>query len=364
MRISALKSDFLEDLNVVSSVITSKNTLPILSNLLIEARKRVELIATDLDIGITIEKDVEILEEGAITAPAKRFVDILKELPEGKVEIYTKKNHMVIIEGEGVQFKILGIPKEEFPTLPKIEEKEEIIIKQKELKEMLLKTSFSMSQDETRYVLNGICFLINKEEDRMVATDGRRLSIATRKKTNKTQKNKKAIIPTKTIQILIQSLEEEGDVKIKLTQNQIMFILNKQKIISRLIEGEFPNYEQAIPKENKNKIIVDKSKLQASIKRANLLTTPESQAIKLQTSKNKLQITKTTPEIGETKEEVEAQYTGEDLLVGFNPQYLLDVLKAIDEEKVQIEVNGPDKPAVIRVNNEEYIYIVLPMQLT
>jgi len=365
MRITIEKEVLLNSLHSIIGVVGSKNTLPILSNILLEAEKRrIKLVATDLDIGITITKEADVVEEGAITAPAKRFIDIIKELPEGEVSIYTKKNHMVIIEKEGVVFKILGIPKEEFPALPKIEEKEKIILQQKTLKKMLSMTSFSISQDETRYVLNGICFFITKEKIKMVATDGRRLAIISKKNNTTHTKDKKTIIPAKTIQTLTHTLKEEGDVEITFSQNQIMFSLNEQRIVSRLIEGEFPSYEQAIPKETKNKIKIEKNKLSAAIKRASLLTTPESQAVKIQASKNRLQVSKTTPEIGETKEDVEAGYEGEELLVGFNPTYILDALKVIEEQEVYLELNGPDKPAVIRINSEEYVYIVLPMQIT
>ncbi|NQT95643.1 MAG: DNA polymerase III subunit beta [Candidatus Omnitrophica bacterium] len=364
MRISTKKELLLDGIQAVIGVVTSKNTLPILSNILIESDKnKVRFTATDLDIGMTTEKETDVIEDGSITAPAKRFIDIVKELPEGKVELYTKKNHMVIIESKGIIFKILGIPKDEFPTLPNIDNKKTLSLKQPDLKKMLEMTCFAMSNDETRYVLNGVCFIVAKELIKTVATDGRRLAIVSKKNETSFKEDEKVIIPTKTIQALVHALKEKGEVKITFSQNQIMFTVDELRIVSRLIEGEFPNYEQAIPKETKNKIKVSKDRLSAAIKRASLLTTPESQAIKLQVGKDSLIVSKITPEIGETQEDVEASYGGEGFLIGFNPTYLLDVLKAIGEQELAIELSGPDKPAVIRVD-EEYIYIVLPMQIT
>jgi len=364
MRISINKEPLLAAIQSVIGVITTKNTLPILSNILIETSKTdVKLTATDLDIGMVVTTPADIVEEGSITIPAKRLIDIVKELPEKQVEVYTKKNNTVVIESEGILFKILGIPKDEFPKLPTLEKEEELVLKQCNLKRMIEMTSFAMSHDETRYVLNGICLVISKKFIRMVATDGRRLTIVTEQNETGFKEEKTAIIPTKTIQELTRSLEGDENVQIGFSKNQAMFQLGELFIISRLIEGEFPNYEQAIPKKSDNKVKVKKEELVAAVKRANLLTTPESQAIKLQLAKNKLVVSKTTPEIGEAREDLAAEYSGEDLLIGFNPAYLLDVLKCIKEEDVAIELTGPEKPAVIRIK-DSYIYIVLPMQIT
>ena len=363
MRIRAEKEIVLRGLQSTIGVVGSKNTLPILSNILIETDKdKTKLTTTDLDIGVTTTIPTEVIEEGAITAPAKRVFDIIKELPDKTIEIYTKKNNTVIIESGEIVFKVLGVPKEEFPKLPKFTEKEQLVLKQSAFKKMLEMTSFAISHDETRYILNGICFIITKDFIRMVATDGRRLAIFTLPNDTEFKTEKTVIIPTKTTQELARSLKDEGQIKITFSKNQAKFQMNGLVIISRLIEGEFPNYEQAIPKQVKNKLVVDQGLLISAIKRASLLTTPESQAIKLQLQKNKLTITKSTPEIGEVKEDLQAQYDGEEFLIGFNPAYLLDVLKNTGEKSVEIELAGGDKPGVIRIK-EDYIYIVLPMQV-
>lgn len=365
MRITGNKALVLEAVQNVIGAVGTKNTLPILSNILIEAKKEVVLFsATDLDIGITYTtNDIQCIEEGSVTIPAKRTLDIIKELPNDTIEITAKKNNTVLLQCGDIIFKILGIPKDEFPTIPGFKNQEACTLTQKELRNLLTATSFAMSSDETRYILNGICIAVSKETIKTIATDGRRLAIATIKNNTNFKKEEKAVIPSKAVGELIKTLKEEKTIDVFFSEKQIKFQTENMGILSRLIEGEFPNYEQAIPKEHETKLIINKEALQSAVKRASLLTTQESQAIKLALSKNKLIISKSTPEIGETKEELTAEYTGPEMATGFNPTYLQDVLKTIKKEKVSIEFTGTEKPAVIRQGGE-YIYIVLPMQVT
>lgn len=365
MRITIEKDVLLESVQSVIGAVTTKNTLPILSNFLIETGKEnIKLTATDLDIGITAFVKAKTEEQGAATVPAKRFAEIIKELPQGSVKITTKKNNTMVIESGATMFKILTTPKDEFPQLPKPEVITELKIKSEDLQEMIAMTSFAVSRDETRYVLNGICFTITEKEIKLVATDGRRLAIIKKEHNEKITQKTKCIIPAKTIQELQRNLNSAKDTKIIFSKKQISFILDDLRIVSRLIEGEFPDYKQAIPKEAENKIKINKAALIPAIKRASIFTTPESQAIKLHLNKNKLTISKTTPEIGETKEEIQTAYKGAELLIGFNPAYLLDVLKNIEQSEVELELTTPEKPGVLRINNSGYIYIVLPMQIT
>ena len=365
MRITGNKALILEAVQSVIGAVGAKNTLPILSNILIEAKKQEsQFSATDLDIGITYTtKDIQCIEEGSVTIPAKRTLDIIKELPNDTIEITAKKNNTVLLECKDISFKILGIPKDEFPTIPGLKNQEPYTITQQELRNLLTATSFAMSSDETRYILNGICLVVSKNTTKAVATDGRRLAIATIKNNTSFKKEEKAVIPSKAVGELIKTLKDEKTIDIFFSDKQIKFQTENTGILSRLIEGEFPNYEQAIPKEHETKLTINKEALQSAVKRASLLTTQESQAIKLQLSKNRLVISKSTPEVGETKEELPAEYAGPEMTTGFNPTYLQDVLKTIKQEKVSIEFTGTEKPAVIR-QGSEYVYIVLPMQVT
>ncbi|MFH1479532.1 MAG: DNA polymerase III subunit beta [Candidatus Omnitrophota bacterium] len=362
MKIKALKNDLIKNIQHVQNVISAKSSLPVLSNILIEAKDdQIRLTSTDLDIGIISTLTAEVEEEGAITIPAKRFNDIIKELPNEDISISTMKNNSIIIKCSKCHFKLLGLPKEDFPRLPEFKDEKNIILDQNILKTMLNMVHFSISHDETRYVLNGALFLFNDNKLSIVTTDGKRLSFI-KKDLKEGVLNKSIIVPSKTIYELTRVLEDDGDVKITLGENQARFELNNITIISRLIEGDFPNYEQVIPKEAKEKILIQREEFLSSVRRASLLTTQDSRSIKIEILKNKIIISKSSPNIGEVKEELAANYKGHDVVVGFNPAYLIDILKVIPKDEIEIELLGPDKPAVIRIE-DWYVYLVLPMQL-
>ena len=367
MKIKCEKESLLNGIQTVYSITTLKSTLPILSNILIETKKEdIKLTATDLDVGITNDVGVKIEMDGAVTIPAKRFFDIVKELPHDReIVISAKKNNIVHIECEKLFFKLIGLPREEFPKLPEFKDKDAIIISQPNLKKMLTMTAFAMSYDQTRYVLNGVLFVIGPNSLRLVATDGRRMATAESelqlpKEFEKAPK--KIIVPTKAVSELLKTLGSGAEAKIILNENQVLFNLGQTTIISRLVEGEFPGYEQVIPKETKDKLRVGREDLLLAVRRASILTSQESQAIKLELFKDKLVISKITPELGESREELSVDYKGPELVIGFNPTYLIDVLKNLDKTEIGFELTSPEKPGVIRTD-DGYIYVVLPMQI-
>ena len=363
MKLKVEKNTLLNGIQIVQNVIIAKATLPILSNILIETQQdSLRLTATDLDIGITCLVPVDIQEAGAVTVPAKRFSDIVKELPEGEINITTKKNNQVNIETGLCQFKIMGLAREEFPKLPEFKDKEVIKLEQAALKEALNLTSFSVSMDETRYILNGILFRLSKNNLTLVATDGKRLAIAEKKLNYNVNKDINIIVPIKTIHELNRNLKDDGELSLILGSNQVLFDLGGVMVISRLIEGEFPDYKQVIPPATENKMRVNRGEFLLAVKRAALLSTPDYQAIKLEVFKNKLVVSKSTPNVGESREEAVVEYQGKELAIGFNPNYLVDVLKNLSEEFVNLELVDSEKPGVIRING--YIYIVLPMRLS
>jgi len=362
MKIKLEKDQMVAGIQIVQNIVSSKATLPILSNMLLETRSnKMNLNTTDLDIGISCEIPVETLEEGAITIPAKRFSDIVRELPAGEITITTKKNNQVDIEGNKCRFKLVGLPKEEFPKFPDFKDKEVIKIGQSIFKEMIRLTSFSVSHEESRYVLNGILLEISGDTIRMVATDGRRLAKIERKLETANKKDVGVIIPLKAIQEIFRNLTDEGNISFITGTNQVLFDVNGTLIASRIIEGEFPNYSQVIPKPVTPKIKIVTADFLSAIRRANLLSTPDFQAIKFEVFTDKLVISKTTPDVGESREEIAAEYGGKEMIIGFNPQYLIDMLKNISAEKIELELSGPDKAGVIRIG--DYLYLVLPMRI-
>ncbi|MFA4988004.1 MAG: DNA polymerase III subunit beta [Candidatus Omnitrophota bacterium] len=363
MKFKVKKDNLVSSIQTVQNIITSKSALPILSNILIETQQSgIRLTATDLDIGITCAIPVDIQEPGAITIPAKRFSDIIKEFPVDMVNITTKKNNLVVIDSDLCQFKIMGLAKEEFPKLPEFKDKKVVKIKQSTLREMLGLTSFAVSFDETRYVLNGILFKINKGVLTLVSTDGKRLAIAERKLDVDLDADINIIVPIKTIHELIRNLKEDaGDVSIVVGNNQSLFDLGGVAIVSRLIEGEFPDYKQVVPPVSDNKIKIERNLFLLAVKRASLLSTSDYQAVKLEVFKNKLVISKSTPDVGEFYEEMAAEYQGKELVIGFNPVYLIDILKNLNDDFINLELIDGEKPGVIRING--YVYIVLPMRI-
>lgn len=367
MKIRVDKSELQKGIQTVGNVITPKNVLPILANILFETQKnKIKLTTTDLDMGIAITLDAEIVEPGAMTIPTKRLSDIIKELPPGTVVINTRKNNLVDIQLDNCEFKLMGLPKEEFPKLPEIKEKEAITLQQDVLKNMLQLTSFAVSHEETRYVLNGLLLELKKGSGeevlvRLVGTDGRRLTVAEKKMSFKLSKDAKVIIPFKTIQELLRNLKDEGEISILISQNQVFFEMDGAVIISRLIEGDFPDYQRVIPPASASKIKLNKEQFVLVLRRANLLTTPDFQAVKFELFKNKLVVSKATPDVGEFKEEIPLEYGGKEMVIGFNPGYFLELLRVWRGEDFILEFIDAEKPGVVR--SDDYVYIVQPMRL-
>lgn len=362
MKIKVSQENLLEGIQIVQNIVSSRATLPILSNMLIETRgNKMKLNTTDLDIGISCEIPVENLEEGAITLPAKKFSDIIRELPSGDITISTKKNNQVDIEGNKCRFKLTGLPKEEFPKFPEFKDKEVFKMEQRVLKEMLRMTAFAVSHEEARYVLNGIFMDLEGDTIKIVATDGRRLAKMEKKVNVPVKKEVSAIIPIKAVGELMRNLGDEGTIAFVMGVNQVLFDIDGILIATRLIEGEYPNYNQVIPPTVTPKIKINTQALLSAIKRANLLTTPDFQAIKFEVFSDKVVVSKTTPDVGESREEIAVEYGGKELIIGFNPQFFIDALKNINEDTIDLEVTGPDKVGVFRT--PDYLYLASPMRI-
>ena len=362
MKVKLSKEDLLQGIQTVQNIVSPKVTLPILSNMLVETKKdTLRFYTTDLDIGISCEIPVTIVEDGAVTIPAKRFSDIVREFPSGEILIHARKINQIDSVGQNCRMKLFGLPKEEFPKFPEFKDKEAVKVKQADLKEMFRMTTFAVSHEESRYVLNGILVEVTKNVLRLVATDGRRLAKIERPLSNPVAKEVSFILPVKAVAEVNRNLKDEGELLFVPGASQVMFDINGVLIATRIIEGDFPNYSQVIPREVTTKIKVNTQEFLAAIRRANLLATSEFQAVKFEVFKDKLVVSKATPDVGESREELPAEYSGSEMIVGFNPQYMMDVLKNIADEVLYLELGGQDKPCVIR--KENYLYLALPMRL-
>lgn len=365
MEIKVSKSNFLKAASLVTGVTAQKaNTLPILGNVLLETTSKGELrlIGTDLEVGISTTMQVEVMKEGSITVPAKKINEIIRELPEGEVEITVSKNNAVNIKAGKAYFKIMGLTKEDYPKLPEWSSKDSIELEQGLIKESLSLTAFAISYDETRYVLNGVLVSVKGTKIRFVATDGRRLAYVEKEIKNKTGQDFDIIVPVKAVHELIKMLSWEGTVQIIPSQNQAVFNMGETYLVSRLIEGHFPNYEQVIPKGEKTKCTANREELLQAIRRAALLTSPDSPAIKLDFVKGKILVSSRSPNLGEAKEELSADVTGDEVAIGFNPHYVMDALKNLDIENVTLSLSEPDKPGLLK-GKDGYLYVIMPMQL-
>ncbi len=358
------KQQLVRKLSLVIGAVNPKNTLPILGNVLVETvgADAIQLTATDLEIGISTKCEARISKEGAVTIPARKFYDVLRELPEGDIHITVAKNYAVNISTGKSYCKVMGLGREDFPRFPDLKVGESIEIEQKIVRECFTLTSFAISHDETRYVLNGVLVRGEGSSIKFVATDGRRLAFIEKDLGRTLQNTFEFILPTKAVHELGKILESEGFVKIAQLQNQVLFNLGDTFVISRLIEGKFPNYEQVIPKEEKTVGASNREQLLSAIKRASLFTTQEAQAVKFDFVNDKILVSSHAPNLGEVKEEIEAEVKGDSISIGFNPQYLMDALKILEVDKVSISLSQPDKPGLVR-GRDGYVYVVMPMQI-
>ena len=374
MQISCKREELLRGVQTVQAVVGTKSTLPVLANVLLEAKgKKMDMTATDLEVGVKCSVNVEVLEPGAITVPARTLSEVVRELPAEDLKVKVGENNRVEISSAQAVFNLLGLPKEDYPVLPKFKGDGEFFIDGKLLSEMIRKTIFSVSQDETRYVLCGIYLQVGKGKITMVSTDGRRLSYISRDIEIDKKKEAKVIIPTKAVNELNRILTQaetteeagqEGKVKISIEQNQISFMIDDTILISRLIEGHFPNYEQVIPRTSTIKLKIITEELLQATKRVALLTIGKSNSIKYSLEKNKLIISANTEGLGEARDIVGIDYAGEEMEIAYNPQFLIDVLRNIGCEEVCLELTNSLNPCLIRpTSGEDYISIVMPMRI-
>lgn len=362
MKIRFTKEKFLDSLQQVQNIVSTRSTMPILSNVLIRAQKSdVSLITTDLDVGIRCPFEAEILEEGSTTLPAKRLFTIIRELALSEVELEVDENHITSIRSGGSLFRIQGIPETDFPAFPKLTGAKTLTIEQKLLRDALRKTSYAMSNDETRLVLNAVLISLKDDKLVIVATDGRRLALVENEVDLPKNSQKDLLIPNKTVMELLRILKDKGNVTISYTDNQISFDMDGTLLVSKLVDGAFPNYRQVIPTDTKERISLEREAFHQAIRRASLLANDKNHAVRLNFSKNNLSITANTPTIGESRESLAINYKGPDISIGFNPEYLIDPLRNIDNDEVFFELTDHMSPGVVKIN-APFLYVIMPLR--
>ena len=364
MKFTISKEALLEGLNQVQHVVSTRATLPILSNVLIEAADgQLKLTTTDLDVGVSGSVEATIDKEGSTTLPVKRLVSIIRELPASEVEIAVdSKNHASIKSGPSF-FKIIGLGEEEFPPLPKFDDAIEFKIGQGVLHDAIKKTSYAISTDETRYVLNGIFVSFSEGKMTFVATDGRRLAMIENDLEFPASHETDVIIPSKAISELQRMLGSEGDAVVRLSGNQISFEVGGSIIVSKLIEGNYPNYKQVIPGERKERVTINREEFLNTVRRVALLTSESSNSVKLTFSKGNIDVQANSKDIGEAKEPIVADYDGDEFAIAFNPEFLMAPLKNLGEETVYLDLIDGMSPGVIRIDGT-FLYVIMPMRVS
>jgi DNA polymerase III subunit beta len=364
MKLRFSKEKFLDGLQQVQNVVSTRSTLPILSNVLIRAGKPgISLTTTDLDIGIRCSIEATVIREGSITLPAKRLFTIIRELAHSEVELEVDEKNMAIIESGGSHFKIVGIPEAEFPQLPKLEGSKSFTIDQKLLRDALKKTSYAMSTDETRYVLNGILLSLKEDKLVIVATDGRRLALVENDVDLPKGTKGELLIPSKTVNEVLHLLKDKGTVAVAFSENQVSFEMDGTLIVSKLVEGVYPNYRQVIPSETKERISLERETFHQAVRRAALLTSEKNNTVKLAFSKNNLAISAHSPEVGESRESLAINYKGQNITIGFNPDFLMDPLRNLENDEIFFELTDELSPGVIRIN-APFLYVIMPMRVS
>jgi len=364
MKFRISKEAFLDGLQKVQHVVSSRTTLPILSNVLIVAKDgRIQFTTTDLDVGITGSVEAQIDKEGATTLPARRLVSIVRELPTSEIEVSVDaKNHASIRSGPAF-FKIIGLSDSEFPPLPDFQGSKEFRIPQVVLRDGLRKTAYAISSDETRYVLNGIFASFHDGKMTLVATDGRRLAMVDSDLEFPASHETDVIIPTKAVQELQRLLGDSGEVVVKLTDNQVSFTIGDSLLASKLIEGNYPNYRQVIPGDALERVVISREALLETVRRVSLLSSDKSNSVKLMFSENQIEVTANSPDVGEAQESMDVIYKGKPMQIAFNPEFLQAPLRALETDDVYLDLIDEMSPGVLRIEGT-FLYVLMPMRVT
>jgi len=369
-KISCLKKDLFKATQIIIGVITTKTTLPILSNILIETKKdNITIFATDLEIGMKYTVKCSVIKRGIITLPARHLINIVKELPEGEIEIIEEKNNIINIKSGKILFKINSFKKDEFPKFPSSPKEQSININTNIIKDIINKTAFAMSHNEVRYVLNGVYLEIEKKNKdtallRAVSTDGKRLAYISNSVKAPDNYTKKAIVPSKTVNEVLRIIDEWENIKITIGEKQINFETDSIIITSRLIEGHFPDYNNVLPKKYKERVKLNTKQFLASVKRISLLINNKTHYIRLNLKKGLMLLSIETPEVGQAQEEIEIDYKGEELIIAFDPNYIMDVLKNIGDDEIYFDFIDGENPGVVRqVNLDNYMCVIMPIKV-
>src|SRR5713226_6911951 len=370
MEFSVSKSALLNELTTTQGVVERKTTIPILSNLLVEAREgRVTITATDLELSVRTSCDATIKKEGAGTIPAKKLLELVRLLPEGEIKFKLLDNHWVEIVSDRKKYKLVGMAKENFPALP-VMPHTLVKIPAAVLESLIAKTKFAISMEESRYTLNGGLLILKPDTLAMVATDGHRLALAeTDQKLSGLNGEVKVLIPKKAmdeVEKLASAAGSDAHIDFAKDESHLFFQTGHRLLISRILTGQFPNYEAVLPRDNNKSVVLERGEFNDAVRRVSQLADQRSHAVKFAVAKEGVEISASSPEYGEARENIDKEYNGEPLAIGFNAQYMLDFLGAAAEGPISIELKDEQSAGQMRPLADEqyrYRYVIMPMRI-
>jgi DNA polymerase-3 subunit beta len=369
MELVVRKADLLRELQLFQGIVERKNTIPILANVLMDAKGgEVRFAATDLEVGLRSRCKAEVARSGSLTLPAKKLFEIVKALPETDVRIEEEKGG-VKVAAERFDSRITTMPRDDFPTLPDSSGTAEATLPRDAMRQMVAKTQFAITGEDTRYFLNGALFVLRADEMSLVATDGHRLALVTVKRDGGPAgaEETKIILPKKTLLELGRLLGEGDDtVRFEKGENHLFFEVGGRVLISRTIDGQFPAYERVIPKANDKQIAFERDRLTNAVKRVALLSNERSRAVRFQIEPGQVVVTSNSSEFGEAKEVIPVDYTGSALTICFNAQYVVDFLGVVETEQVALEFKDEMSQAVMKpigAEGYDYTYVIMPMRI-
>jgi DNA polymerase-3 subunit beta len=355
---------FLKGLQLVQNIVEARQTLPILSNVLLESdADTLQVTATDLEVGARVAVPARIGVKGSVTVSARKLSEIVKELPPAPLAMKVGENATVNLRCGGVSYRLVGLPAGDFPGIVPAPPAAWLTLDAKTLREMLQQTSFAVSHDENRYALNGVLFSLAGKEARLVATDGHRLAVS-RRTLPMEASSVTGIVPRKAVTEVMRVLGVGEDVQIALTENQFLLQMPNFVMTARLIEGQFPNWEAVMPKAHPGKLLLSRAALQAALRRVSVMAEERNKPVRLVLSPATLRLTAFSQELGEAEEVLEVDYSGEELTIGFNSRYILDALGPIERDQILFEFKDGLSPGVIKsVEDEGYCCVIMPMRI-
>jgi DNA polymerase-3 subunit beta len=366
MQITIRKSDLVRELQLIQGIVERKNSIPILSNVLAEAKDgELHIAATDLDVSLRTVCPVEVKKPGSLTLAAKKLYEIARSLPDSNVSLVAEEQGWARIVCEDVSFRVAGLPRDDFPALPEAKPGKGVEIPGEALRALIARTQFAITTEDARYYLAGALLLLEKDSVSMVATDGHRLAFAQRKVPIAVAQSRRVLVPRKAIVELGQLLDEADAAVLHEAENHLLFQVGSRLLSSKLIEGQFPAFEKVIEATGDKVISLNRERFAAAIRRVSLLSSERSRSVKVAVADGSLEISASSPDLGEAREKIAIDYEGEAVEIGFNAQYLIDFLGVVGTDTVLLELRDGDSQGILKPAGDtdtDFRYVVMPMR--